>query len=125
MKTEAHHKQLKTVKTANLLHELLVEYSKIDFTKHCNLDTELTDLANIHIELEGAELFATCIIKKTSKYDKTPKEMDFSELLSTKPKIRISRVEVLESTVLVNNDALEISSFRLSAAHDEQLHLKV
>lgn len=106
----------------DLLNQLLIEYSKIDFTEHCNLETELTDLAQIHIEIEGAELFATCLIKKTTDYDKHVSEMDFSEILSAKKIISIRRVEVLESRVITDGDALDVSSHRLSAAHDEKLY---
>lgn len=109
----------------DLLHNILIEYSKVDFKEHCNLETPLTDIAFIELKVEGAELFAMVLIKKRTKYKELVTNFDFSEQLSADQIIYIHKVEVLESRVVLNNDAVEISSHRLSAAHEEQLYKHV
>ena len=108
-----------------ILHLLLIEYSKINFYKYTNCETILTDVAFIEISIDGAELYATCLIKKEYYYDKPIKDLDFSEILSVNKKIKISHVDVLESRIIIDSDVKEISSHRLLAAHDEKLYKSI
>lgn len=106
----------------DLLKHLLIEYSKIDFTDYANMSHKLTDVAFIEISIEGAELYATVFIHKKFEFTAAVSNMTFGEQLSAEAHYSIKKVEVIESRVIINNDPIEISSHRLSAAHDEKLY---
>lgn len=107
----------------NILEQVLVEYSKVNFDDYANLDNNLSDLANIDITVPGAQLIALCIIKKTANL-KGNQLRNKGKLVYSSPKYKIRKVEVLESRIIADGDAVEFSSYRLSAAHEEKLHLR-
>jgi hypothetical protein len=105
-----------------LLQAVLVEFSKTDFNVFVNSYTSASDLAEVNIEIEGAELKALLQIHKKPYYSKPISEMSYTDTISEPEKYIIKKVEVLDSRLIVKDDVLDISHHRLLAAHDEQLY---
>lgn len=103
------------------LHQLLVEFSKIDFTAFINPDLPSADVADVNIEIEEASLKAFVMIHKKAKFDKPLSEMTYTDTI-TDPTYEFKNLQVLESYLIVKDDALDISPYRLMAAHDEKIH---
>lgn len=95
---------------------LISEYGSLDFNNYANLKTPLADLADINIQLPGASLHVSAIVKKSPIFKGDvlrEKSRSSMEIIGYK----IEKVEVLESRMISGGSVSEVSSFKLDEAY--------